>query len=209
MESKDKPRAMASGIQSAGEPRCFFANTVQDLSVLSAGLCILSRLLWQVVPAIRGIRQKHIDYRYELSGTYVHTLHAHIYTLTHTQRFLFPQLCWAIFPPTVWRDNTVICKPFRNRTRFLPNWIISFYTLCQFLEINNRPFHIGLWSHQLSHGIFPDVSSLGCYYKKHRPSWPVAGLRYLLFCKMTWSCATQGLAEGDTQTLTSGQSLEL
>ena len=94
MESKDKPRAMASGIQSAGEPRCFFANTVQDLSVLSAGLCILSRLLWQVVPAIRGIRQKHIDYRYELSGTYVHTLHAHIYTLTHTHTKIS-------FPPTL------------------------------------------------------------------------------------------------------------
>ena len=98
MESKDKPRAMASGIQSAGEPRCFFANTVQDLSVLSAGLCILSRLLWQVVPAIRGIRQKHIDYRFELSGTYVHTLHAHIYTLTHThQDFFSPNFAELFF----------------------------------------------------------------------------------------------------------------
>lgn len=198
---------MASGIQSSGEPRCFFANTVQDLSVFSAGLCILLKLLWQVVLAIRGIQQEHIDYRFELSGTYVHTLCAHTYT--YAPRFLFPQLCWATFPSTVWRDSTVIYKPFRNRTGFLPNWIVSFYTLCQFLEINNRPFHIGLWSHQLSHGIFPDVSVLGCYYKKHRPSWPVAGLRYLLFCKMTWSCATQGLAEGGTHTLTSERSLEL
>lgn len=145
----------------------------------------------------------------DLSGTYMHMLHAHTHTYTYAPRVLFPQLCWATFPSTVWRDNIVIYKPFRNRTRFLPNWILSFYTLCQFLEINNRPFHIGLWSHQLSYGIFPDVSVLGCYYKKHRPSWPVARLRYLLFCKMTWSCAAQGLAEGGIHTLTSGWSLEL
>ena len=90
--------AVASGIQSGGEPRCFFANTVQDFSVLSADLCILSRLLWQVVPAIRGIHQEHIDYRFELSGTYVHTLPAHTYTLTHThQDFFSPNFTELLF----------------------------------------------------------------------------------------------------------------
>lgn len=125
-----------------------------------------------------------------------HTACTHIHTYTHAPRFLFPQLYWATFPSTVWWDNTVICKPFRNQARFLANWIISFYTLCQFLEINNRPFHIGLWSHQLSHGIFPDVSALGCYYKKHRPSWPVAGLRYLLFLQNDLIMCYSGVSGG-------------
>lgn len=109
-------------------------------------------------------------------------LPAHIHTYTHAPDFFSPNFTELLFL-LLSGETTQWYASLSEVVRFLANWIISFYTLCQFLEINNEPFHIGLWSHQLSHGIFPDVSALGCYYKKHRPSWPVAGLRYLLFAK--------------------------
>lgn len=117
---------------------------------------------------------------------YAHTECTHVHAYTHTAGFIFPQLCWTTSPSTIWRGNTVTYKPFRNTTGFMPNWIISFYTLCQFLEINNRPFHVGLWSHQLSHGVFADVFRLGLLLQNStgqvKPSQVglSQGLRYVL-----------------------------
>lgn len=76
------------------------------------------------------------------------------------------------------------------------NWMISFCSMCQFLEIINRPFHVGLCFHQFSYGIFPDVSVSGCYYKKaqyklSQASWPVkeaGGAEECALPQITWSC---------------------
>lgn len=114
---------------------------------------------------MRGIYHEHIDYDLGAWHICVH-MYPQVHTHTHTHRFIFPQFCWTTSSSTIWPGNTVIYKPFRNPAGFMPNWIISSCTWCQFLEINNRPLHFGLWSHQLSQDIFPDVSVLGCYYKK-------------------------------------------
>lgn len=122
---------------------------------------ILLYFPWQFVFATRGIHCLHAECRVEFGiGMCMHPcIHIH-------QDLFFSQLCLSVLPSSICWGNVVIYKSFRNPTAFMPNWIISFCTLCQFLEINNRPFQFSLWSHQLSHGIFPDVSVLGCYYKK-------------------------------------------
>lgn len=89
--------------------------------------------------------------------------------------------------------------------------------LCQFLEISNRSFYVGLYFHQFSHGIFPDVSVSGCYYKKvqykiSQASWPVkeAGeAEECAFPKSLGHVLYKGYENGETPTLTSEQALEL
>ena len=89
MESKDKPDSHCLWNSVQWETRVLLPSTIQDLSVSSAGFCISSAFLWQVVPAIRGLHQEHIDYRFELSDTCMHTLSAHTYTHTHIRQDLF------------------------------------------------------------------------------------------------------------------------
>lgn len=89
MESKDKPDSHCLWNSVQWGTRMLLPSTTQDLSVSSAGFCIFSVFLWQVVPAIRGLHQEHIDYRSELSDTCMHTLSAHTYMPTHIRQDLF------------------------------------------------------------------------------------------------------------------------
>lgn len=82
--------ASASGIQSSGGPRCFFANAIQDLSVSSAGFCLLLIIIFffDIFMASCPCHQRNPPctcwLQLELSGTCVCPCCVHTHTSRHT-----------------------------------------------------------------------------------------------------------------------------
>lgn len=156
MESKDKP-------DSHGLWNSVQWGTKMLLCKHSSGLKRLfswSLYSFETFMASCPCHQRNPPAAYWLQICLAHMCTLCMHTYTYAPRVLFPQLGWATFPSTVWRDNTVIFKPFRNRTRFLPNWILSFYICVSSWKLTIDRFTL----------VFDPTSSVMVFFQMF-PSW--------------------------------------